>query len=133
MNGPEHTSSEAEQFIKEVWWHSKTFVGSLFAHLLVASGSVAGLLMDHHSAATIVPAQLASHVAIHTGVAVKGAAVERAQAYSPNYPSNGVYPPQPPAPVTIIQPAGGAVTTPFTPATVPAPTPPAGPNSGMNL
>jgi hypothetical protein len=99
--------------IQTKWYQSKALVGTLVAHVLTASGALVGLLMDHHAAATIVPAQLASHVAIHTGHTISNAAIDR----SPNSPDiNGRYPPQP---AVVIPPTVTSVT--IAPPVAPAP------------
>ena len=81
--------------IEPAFWHSKKFVAAMIHHVLVWSGVVFGGVIDPHTLTMSIPAAIASSTTVTVGQNVSQAAVDRAQAYSPNYPN--VPPTIPPA------------------------------------
>lgn len=77
---------------QEAWWKSKKMVVVIGHHLVILFVEVFTLIHDPSSAATVIPAGIASHTAVTLGHNAAQAATDRAQAYSPNYP-------MPPTPV----------------------------------
>lgn len=65
---------------------------ALVGHVGIAFAGLAGVIVDHASAGTIVTAWIGGHLGIAGLHNASTAATERAQAQSPNYP----LPPQPP-------------------------------------
>lgn len=79
--------------VELAWWKSKKFIAAMVHHALVWGGVVVGGILNRQSLSVSIPAAIGSSTAVTVGQNAAQAAVDKAQAQSPYYPSGGSYPP----------------------------------------